>query len=325
MRWVPLALAAWLAACAAAPVAAQPAGPVWITLGTGGGPLTRVKRAEPANALVVNGAVYLFDVGDGAQRRLAEAGLSIHALRAVFVSHHHIDHDGGLAPLLVTRWLLNENRAIPLIGPPGTVAMATGIAEAYHATELAPITIGGPPRPPIVATIAARDMPADLDAPALVYEDENIRVLAVTNAHYHFPPDSEDARFSRSYGFRIEAKGRTIAYTGDSGPTPHLVALAKDADLLVSEVIDMKAMAAVLGKAGDIPQAAMAPMMAHMRQDHMTPPDVGALAQAAGAKEVVLTHLSPGMDGETGTAGYTDGIAPAYPGPVHVANDLDRF
>ena len=103
MRWVPLALAALLAAGAVAPATAQAAGPVWITLGTGGGPLTRIKRAEPANALVVNGAVYLFDTGDGAQRRLAEAALSIHAVRAVFISHHHIDHDGGLAPLLVTR------------------------------------------------------------------------------------------------------------------------------------------------------------------------------------------------------------------------------
>jgi hypothetical protein len=31
----------------------------FVTLGTGGGPLPRIKRSEPANALVVNGAVYL--------------------------------------------------------------------------------------------------------------------------------------------------------------------------------------------------------------------------------------------------------------------------
>ncbi|HSI16833.1 MAG TPA: MBL fold metallo-hydrolase [Sphingomonas sp.] len=322
--------AAWLAALAllvATAMAADlaPGQAVFVTLGTGGGPLTRVKRSEPANALVVNGAVYLFDAGDGVQRQLAAAGLSVHAVRAVFVSHHHIDHNGGLAPLLVTRWLLNERAPLPVIGPPGTNAMIDGIASAYRATEFAPITIGGPPMPAIRATLAPQELSATLDAPTVVYQDANIRVLAITNDHYHFPPGSAAAAAARSYAFRIETAGRTIVYTGDSGPSAHLAALAAGCDLLVSEVIDMHAMAAVLARANDIPPAARAPMMAHMAQDHLTPENVARLAAAAGAKRVVLTHLSPGMDDETSTAGYTAGVAAIYPGPVSVANDLDRF
>lgn len=62
----------WLAALALLALPANAAekapGPArFVTLGTGGGPLTRLRRSEPANALVVNGAVYLFDAGDGAQ------------------------------------------------------------------------------------------------------------------------------------------------------------------------------------------------------------------------------------------------------------------
>jgi len=324
------ALTIWLAALAllaAPPVTAGQAsgGAQFVTLGTGGGPLTRVKRSEPANALVVNGAVYLFDAGDGVQRQLTAAGLSVHAVRAVFVSHHHIDHNGGLAPLLVTRWLLNERAPLPVIGPPGTTAMVDGIAAAYRATELAPITIGGPPMPAIRATLAPQELAATLDAPTLVYQDANIRVLAITNDHYHFPPGSAPAATARSYAFRIETVGRTIVYTGDSGPSAHLAALAAGCDLLVSEVIDMQAMAAVLARAGDIPPAARAPMMAHMAQDHLTPESVARLAAAAGAKRVVLTHLAPGMDDETSAAGYIAGMAPIYRGPISVANDLDRF
>src|SRR5690242_2257411 len=45
----------------------------FVTLGTAGGPLTRVKRSEPANAIVVGDAIYLFDTGDGVQRQLAAA------------------------------------------------------------------------------------------------------------------------------------------------------------------------------------------------------------------------------------------------------------
>lgn len=320
-----LAAIALLAAPAAMAAAPAPGEAQFVTLGTGGGPLTRVRRSEPANALVVNGAVYLFDVGDGVQRQLAAAGLSVHAVRAVFVSHHHIDHNGGLAPLLVTRWLLNERAPLPVIGPPGTSAMIDGISAAYRATELAPITVGGPPMPAIRTTLAPRELGATLDAPTLVYQDDNIRVLAITNDHYHFPPGSAASATSRSYAFRIETAGRSIVYTGDSGPSPHLQTLVTGCDLLVSEVIDMQAMASVLARANDIPPAARAPMMAHMAQDHLTPQDVARLAAAGGVKRVVLTHLAPGMDDETTTAGYTAGMAAIYRGPVSVANDLDRF
>jgi ribonuclease BN (tRNA processing enzyme) len=150
-------------------------------------------------------------------------------------------------------------------------------------------------------------------------------VLAITNDHYHFPPGSASAIAARSYGFRIETAGRVIVYTGDSGPSAHLEALAAGCDLLVSEVIDVQAMAAVLARAADIPAAARGPMMAHMTQDHLTPENVARLAASAGAKRVVLTHLSPGTDNEAGTAGYIAGMAAIYRGPVTVANDLDRF
>jgi ribonuclease BN (tRNA processing enzyme) len=87
-----------LASVAAAGEPVAP-GAQFVTLGTGGGPVTRVKRSEPANAVVVGKAVYLFDAGDGAQRQLAAANLPLESVRAIFLSHHHIDHNGGLAPI----------------------------------------------------------------------------------------------------------------------------------------------------------------------------------------------------------------------------------
>src|ERR1700686_1768064 len=41
-----------------------------ITLGTLAGPLPRAHRAQASNLLIVNGAVYVVDVGDGAARRI---------------------------------------------------------------------------------------------------------------------------------------------------------------------------------------------------------------------------------------------------------------
>jgi ribonuclease BN (tRNA processing enzyme) len=312
---------------AGAPAAAQgpaPPRPTFVTLGTGGGPIIRLRRAQPANALVIGDAVYMFDSGDGVQRQLRAAGLPVANLRAIFISHHHLDHVAGLGPLLAARWLFNSYRALPVIGPPGTQAMIAGLAEAYRPVERAPITIGGPPKPAIASTIAARDLAGEMDQPFQVYADENIRVLAVTNAHYHYPP-GEAARFSRSYSYRIEAGGRAIVYTGDTGWSDNVVRLAEGADLLVSEVIDMAAMEAALRRAPDLPPAALGPLLAHMAQDHLTPDQVGRLAAAAHVGRVVLTHLAPGNDAERGTRGYVTGISAHYRGPVTVANDLDRF
>jgi len=192
--------------------------------------VTRVKRSEPANAIVVGDAVYLFDTGDGVQRQLAAANLSVGSVRAVFLSHHHIDHTGGLAPFLVTRWLIVSRDSLPVIGPPGTVRLVRGIAQAFHGVELAPITIGAAPMPPIVSSTRPEDLPARTPEPVNIYEDANIRVSAITNDHYHFEPGSEAARLSRSYSFRIEAGGRVFVYTGDTGPSDNLQRLAQDAD-----------------------------------------------------------------------------------------------
>jgi ribonuclease BN (tRNA processing enzyme) len=316
--------ALWSLVCAASTAAgSEPSKAQFVTLGTAGGPLTRVKRSEPANAIVAGDAVYLFDMGDGVQRQLAAANLSVARVRAVFLSHHHIDHTGGLAPFVVTRWLTASREPLPVIGPPGTVSLVKGIAQAYHGAELAPITIGGEPMPPIVSSTQPEDLPAQTPEPVEVYKDGNIRVSSVTNDHYHFEPGSESARLARSYSFRIEAGGRVFVYSGDTGPSVNLEKLARDADVLVSEVIDLKAMAGSIR--GGAPAVQNGPLMAHLEQDHLTPVQVGRLAAAAHVKSVVLTHIVPGADGETTTSQYTDPVKEQFRGPVTAAKDLDRF
>lgn len=298
----------------------------FVTLGTGGGPYIRVKRSAPANAVIVGGAAYLFDTGDGVQRQLAAIGQSATTVRAVFLSHHHIDHNAGLAPLLLTRWLLSGGRGKPLIvtGPPGTTTLVNGIAQGFAAAEWAPITIGGPAQPPIAAVIAGKDMNGEMVAPELVYQDENVRVTAVMNDHYHFPPGSDHARLARSYAYRIEAGGRVFVFTGDTGPSERVTALAANADVLVSEVINLEGQEALLKK-GPIPTEMIPGLMAHLSEDHLTPEAVGRMAGRANVKKVVLTHLVPGMDDEQDPQVYVRGIEKGFKGPVVVANDLDRF
>src|SRR3546814_1763269 len=71
----------------------------------------------------------------------------------------------------------------------------------------------------------------------LIYQDALVRVIAVTIDHYHYPRGSREARFSRSYAYRIEAGGKVYVFSGDTGPSEHLKALAKGADYLICKVI----------------------------------------------------------------------------------------
>jgi ribonuclease BN (tRNA processing enzyme) len=313
-----------LAAISCAPaVAANP--PVeLVTLGTGGGPVVQTRRAQPANAVRVGDAVYLFDVGEGTQRQMEAARLPLASVRAVFLTHHHLDHVGGLGPLIANRWVQMRHAPLPVIGPPGTLGMVAGLVQAYRPIELAPVTLGPKAPPPMASGVDVRDLAAEMDSPALVYQDEAIRVFAVVNDHYHFAPGTESARTARSYAYRIEAGGRSIVLTGDTGPSRRVEALAKGADLLVSEVMDRAAIARDLAASG-FSGSALEGFMKHMDANHLTPALAGEMAARAGVRALVLSHLVPGRDGDTSDAGYVHGLAGRFTGPVTVAKDLDRF
>ena len=297
----------------------------FITLGTGGGPVIRRERSEPANALRVGSSVYLFDIGAGTQRRLVEAGIRPGQVKAIFLSHLHIDHTGDLGPFLLNRWVLSDFRKLTIYGPRGTIATLGGISAMSEPIRLAPVTIGGPAKPAFSSTARGVEIPLAMQRPTLVYHDENVRVTAVPNAHYNFAPGSKEARYARSYAFRIEAGGRSFVYSGDSGMSDRLVELARGADVLVTEVIDMAGTEATLRRSGTVPDNVLPSLLAHMQHDHLTPQQIGELAQRAGVKKVVLTHLVPGNDGEADLSPYTRSIADQFKGQLVVARDLDRF
>jgi ribonuclease BN (tRNA processing enzyme) len=151
-----------------------------------------------------------------------------------------------------------------------------------------------------------------------------ISVTAQENCHYKTDPtaDAKRANKDRSYALRIQTPDKTIVFSGDTGQCPALTAFAKDADLLVHEVIDLPLTREMMRRQ-HVPDAVADGMMRHMTEEHTVPEDIGLLAKAAGVKKVILTHLVPGGD-EPDTR-YTDGVRKHFSGPVEVARDLMVF
>jgi ribonuclease BN (tRNA processing enzyme) len=101
-----------------------------------------------------------------------------------------------------------------------------------------------------------------------------------------------------AYGFRIEADGRSMVYSGDTGPCPSLETLAEGADLLLAE-------AAFRDGCDNPPDL------------HMTGSEAAGAARRAGVGRLVLTHIPPWHDAAValGEAG------PVFDGPTDMAEE----
>jgi ribonuclease BN (tRNA processing enzyme) len=208
----------------------------------------------------------LIDPGPGTFPRLADL-LPVAGLDAVLVSHGHPDHLLDLNPLL---------RARAFVEPPA-------------------------PPLPVFAPNGALDAVLRLDRPGVVDEAIVVRDLAGGETVAIGPFEVRTVELPHTWpnlGMRISGgNGETLVYTGDCGPSPALVELARDADVLLAE-------ASGVDEVGD-----------QMTGLLSTAGQRGDDARDAGVRTLVLTHLLPGED----PAAAADRARARYPGPVEVA------
>ncbi len=295
----------------------------WVTLGTMGGPMPSATRGEPANLLSRKGSAHLVDVGDGAASAMAVAGSDYRELRTIWISHIHFDHIGGLFGVLGLRLQTRGTTPLTVYGPPGTKAIVTGLIDAMRPSARSGFGVPGevPIDPGASITVVELD-----DGAVVKLDDFTVRVAS--NSHYSFPPDSQNAKDFRSLSFRFDLPERSIVYTGDTGPSDKVTALAKGADMLVTELIDIEATLTNLRRrARQLSPEEAANMERHLRDHHVTTTDIGKMASAAGVKEVVVTHLAGGGAAtEPGAADrYAAEIGKLFSGRVRIAKDQDRF
>src|SRR5262249_53792128 len=211
---------------------APAAGTQLITLGTAGGPLPRADRAQSSNLLVVNGALYLIDAGGSVTSRVVQSGHDFRKIGKIFITHPHSDHTAGLATLMVSQWEYQRAEPTDIYGG-GVEALVKG-AIAYL-TPNAEIRWAEGKKRSMEATFHGHDISA-----GTIYKDANIAVTAAENTHFNFQPNTPPYGKYKSFSYRVETPGRTFLFTGDTGPSDAVAALAKGADVLVTEVTSVE-------------------------------------------------------------------------------------
>ncbi len=244
-----------------------------VLLGTGGGPTPKVTRSAPAFALAVDGVTYIVDCGNGVARQMAKASLPFRSLRAVFLTHHHSDHNADYGNLFLLLWAAGLKAPVDAYGPPPLARMTEQFLE-LNAYDIA-TRIADEGRPPLAPLIRAHDIAAAGE----VYRDERVRVTCTLVKHPPVVP---------AFAFRFDTPDRSIVFSGDTAPCDSLVELARGADVLVHEVMYEPALDEICARLDNATR-----LRQHLLDSHTTADQVGVVARDAGVKCLVLSHFVP--------------------------------
>lgn len=286
-----------------------------VLLGTSS-PIHIGHRFGPSQVVTDGATRILVDTGWASTLRLYQAGLNPQTIDAVFFTHLHSDHTTDLADFLVMRWVGGVRHAIPIYGPVGTARMVAGFQEAMAADTKYRLAHHGD-------KLWSEGLAADVtefeagDDPV-----EFARIGEITARAY----EVDHRPVKPAYGFRLENGGRSIAISGDTNPCPGLLNGARDADILVCDSMNvdmMKGLEAQLRAAGNDVQAAL---LQDAHDYHSPIADMASLAQDAGVKHLVLSHVMPPVQDEGPDAEqFLAGLDAVFHGPITLGGDLQRF
>ena len=274
-----------------------------VMLGTKGGPAIRsgYSPSPTSHLIVYNGVPYVIDTGYGVSFKLIDAKLPLGALRYIFITHHHSDHNAEFGLLLNNAWAIGLKTPVDAYGPKGMRQLADGFWQAYQFDIETRMADEG--RPDLRKLVAIHEY-----GEGPVMQAGDVKVTALRNVH---PPITE------SFALKFEFPGKTIVFSGDTAYFPPLAEFAKGADILVHEVMYAPALERLLARTPNAPT-----LMAHLKASHTLTDEVGRIATRAGVKTLVLSHLVPADDPSVTEQVWADAVRPTWKGELIVAHDL---
>ncbi|GII56342.1 MBL fold metallo-hydrolase [Planotetraspora thailandica] len=218
--------------------------------------------------LEAEGFRLLLDLGSGSLGAL-QRHIGLYDVDAICLSHLHADHCLDMCSYHVVR-TYSPARPLPKVPVYAPADAARRLNAAYAM-----------PHEPV--------MEQSFDFVQLSAGTREIGPFEVTTARMNHPVET--------YGFRVAHRGRSVAYSADTGETADLVKLAADADLFLCE-------------AAHIDEPGLPPNL------HLNGREAAGYASKAKAGTLILTHLVPWHDKDRV---LDDAAKAGYDGPIELA------
>ncbi|WP_084398706.1 MBL fold metallo-hydrolase [Henriciella aquimarina] len=280
-----------------------------------GSPLPDPTRAGPCLAVLAGETALVFDAGSGSMRKLARMGFPMGGIDHVFLTHLHSDHIDGLGELILQAWIGgSRTQPVPVSGPAGTGEVVAGFGQAYaidatyrtahHGEKIAnPQGFG--------ARAAELSLPPG-GRVAEVFSEDGVTVSAFLVDHAPVAP---------AFGYRVDYKGRSVTVSGDTVRTQSVIEAAKGTDLLVHEALNRDMVAVMAEAAADNGDVALSKIFSDILDYHASPTEAADVAEAAGAKALVLTHIVPPLPVGLLKPAFLDGAGGHFDGALRVGED----
>jgi hypothetical protein len=166
-----------------------------VLLGNKGGPAIRAYAPSPSsNLLIWNNVPYVIDAGYGVTFKLVDAKFPLTALRYIFITHHHSDHNLETGPLAYNAWAIGLKTPVDIYGPNGVDALIDGFfAGSKFDIDTRIVDEGRPDLRKLVTTHAYSE--------GNVFADHGVTVTALRNKH---PPIVD------SFALKFDLGGKVI-------------------------------------------------------------------------------------------------------------------
>ncbi len=192
--------------------------------GSAAGFPTAARPNTTAVGVWVGEALYLLDAGEGVAGQFARRGISPEALRAIFISHMHADHTGGLPVLM--QWLQLNKRKRPLdvcLPSEGMAGLQSVLSMHYLLPEW---------------------LEFDLELMAVEegsgYEAEGVSVEAIPSRHLEGflerLREAGDSRPGECFSYAVKAGGKRVMFTSDLAHAGEVPERVGGADLAIVEL-----------------------------------------------------------------------------------------